>query len=508
MIPNRVLWLAFLLVMLVLNGCYLHRSEESLHIAVAAAEIPQSLDPHHKPSAASRYVHAAIFDALTTIDEKGEVKPSLARSWKSLGPTTWEFKLRQGARFQNGEGMNAQAVGFNIRRVLRPEFRAFFEEELSTLFRGNPLDPETIVISTRRPDPIFPRRLASLYLVPPDYTTRVGDTKFGEQPVGTGPWAVKRFHRASELTLEAVRYSWRGRPQVRYIELRQDAEAAVRVEALEQGMVEVALGLPPSYRQALSSRGFRVEELPKSAARLIILDTTDDESPLVNAKVRQALNYAVDKQKLISKVAGGGIPLDGQVVGKEANGYSDKVKTTYPYDLAEAQRLMDEAGYGDGFDLTIHYTKWPDDSERRELAEIADDLAKIKVRVVPKGDNRAVHERRRAAGSLSPAFYDTFPYYPTQDAAQVMDWFGPVSTETFSPTYDFDEFEEIYKLSRTEQNPALRLQSLQVAMRILSEHPPAIFLYQPTEIHARQQRILDFRALPSLLVDFDRINKQ
>ena len=108
-------------------------------------------------------------------------------------------------------------------------------------------------------------------------------------------------------------------------------------------------------------------------------------------------------------------------------------------------------------------------------------------------------------GTLTPAFYETLPYYPSQDASDVMEFFGLEKTEALSPTYDNDDFEEIYKLTHSEFNQSIRSQALRISMGILAEFPPAIYLYQPLRLHAARPSILDFKALPDLLFDFDRL---
>ena len=506
MIRSSSYLLALMLAVLpLLAGCYLHRDAASLRVAVAVPSLPETLDPHVIDDPATRYVHAAVFDALTSIDERGEVQPALATEWRPLGPTAWEFKIRQNVRFQNGEELNAHTVAFNVRRVLRPDLHSPVLKDIPTLVRANTRDLHTVVLTTRRPDPILPRRLAALYIAPVEYLQRVGETAFGAQPSGTGPWKVAKFVPGESLTLEARKGAWRAVPQSRTIDLQLVPDPAARVEALATGRVDVALDLPPAQRDALRAQGSYVYEAPVSAARLVILDTTSDDAPLKNVKVRQALNYAVDKDFLLDAIGGAGIPLDGQVVGREANGYSDRVQYSYSYNPAEAERLMAEAGYPNGFPLTIYYTQTADDRERRELLALAQDLSYIRVRVQLQGTDRTAHLKRRVGGTLSPAFYETLPYYPSQDASQVMEFFGLEKTEELSPTYDNDDFDEIYKLTHSEFNQAIRSQALRISMGILAEFPPAIYLYQPLRLHATQAGILDFQALPNLLFDFDRL---
>ncbi len=509
MASTRASALRLLLVLgsVLLSGCYLHRDPNLLNLTMAVSELPETLDPHLNDRPYTRYVNAALFDALTVINERGELQPGLATSWKPLGPTTWEFKLRQGVRFHNGEEFNANTVAFNVRRVLRREFHSPVLQDVPTLFRANPRDLYTVVIATRKTDPILPRRLAALYMVPTDYTQRAGDELFAQEPIGTGPWRVASFVPNDHLRLEAQKGAWRAVPQSRNIEVRRVPDPDARAQALADGLVQVALDVPVDQHAALSERGFQLREAPVSAARLLMLDTYADDVPFSNIKVRQALNYAIDKEGLIDRVVGAGIPLAGQVVGAEANGYSERVQLTYPYNPAEAQRLMNEAGFPNGFQLRIYYTNTPDEQERRELAAITNDLARINVSVSLRPNERAAHVQRRISGSLTPAYYDTFPYWVTEDASAVLDFFEQDRTETLAPTYDFDDFEEIYKLSRSEQEPALRRQALAIGMQLLSEAPGAIYLYQPVRIHALQKGVADFKAFPNLLFDLDRVGR-
>jgi peptide/nickel transport system substrate-binding protein len=497
---------SLLLSIVLLSACYLHRDPASLTLAVAVPELPAKLDPHLDSRLGGRSVHAAVFDALTTIDPDGTLKPALATSWHPIGPTTWEFKLRTGVRFASGEEFNAHTVAANVRRVLRPSLQSPVLKEIPTLLRANPRDLYTIVISTRRPDPILPRRLAALYLVPLEHASHVGDDDLPAPSVGTGPWRFGRFAPGEELTLEARKGSWRGLPQVRIITLRQLALEADRATALLEGRAQVALDVAPQRSRELQDRGMAVYESPVAASRLITLETAADDAPLENSKVRQALNFAVDKDRLINDIVGAGLPLDGQVVGKDAYGYSEMIQTTYPFNPNEAQRLLAEAGFPNGFTMRINYARSPDEREQRELQAIIADLARVGIRVVLQPNNHNTFTNRRLAGLLMPAFYETLPYYATQDASAVMDFFGSDRALEFAPTYENDDFEEIYKLTRSEMNPSLRLQALQVSMGILSEHPPAIFLYQPIQINAMRPDVRDLGLPPSLIVNYDRVS--
>ncbi len=497
---------SLLLAVTLLPGCYLHRDPASLALAIAVPELPAKLDPHLDTHLGGRSVHAAVFDALTTIDPDGTLKPALAVSWQPIGPTTWEFKLRTGVRFANGEEFTSNTVAANVRRILRPSLKSPVMKEIPTLMRANPRDLYTVVVSTRRPDPILPRRFAALYMVPLEHAAHVGDEDLPGASVGTGPWRFGHFVPGEQLTLEARKGSWRGLAQVRTLTLREMPRESDRVAALLDGSVQVALDVAPQRIRELQDRGLAVYETPVAATRLITLETAADEAPLENSKVRQALNYAVDKNHLINDVVGAGLPLDGQIVGKDASGYSEKVQTTYPFNPNEALRLLAEAGFPNGFTMRIHYPRSPDDREQREVQAIAADLARVGVRVLPQANDRNSFTQRRLAGLLMPAFYETLPYYSTQDASSVMDFFGADRSLEFAPTYENDDFEEIYKLTRSEMNPALRLQALQVSMGILSEHPPAIFLYQPIQAHAMRPDVRDLGLPPSLIVNFDRVS--
>ncbi len=498
---------SLVVTIMLLSACYLHRDPASLVLTVAVPELPSTLDPHLDPRLGGRSVHAAVYDALTTIDPDGTLKPALAESWQPIGPTTWEFRLRKGVRFSNGEEFNANTVAFNVRRVLKPSLKSPVLKEIPTLLRANPRDLYTVVVFTRRPDPILPRRFAALYMVPVEHTQQVtSEDETATPTVGTGPWRFGRFVPGEQLTLEARKGSWRGLAQVRTLTLRELPREEDRIAALLDGTVHVALDVAPQRVRELQDRGFQIHESPIAAARLITLETSTDEAPLENPKVRQALNYAVNKERLIYNVVGAGLPLDGQVVGRDGYGFNDKITTTYPYNPDEARRLLAEAGLPNGFSLRVHYARGGDDRDLRELQAISEDLAQIGVRVILQGNERASFTQRRIAGLLTPAVLETLPYHATQDASEVMDYYGSDRSLEFVPTYDNDDYEEIYKLTRSEMNPALRLQALQISMGILSEQPPAIFLYQPMQIHAMRLDVRDLGLPPSMVVNYDRVS--
>src|SRR5262249_28126709 len=140
---------------------------------------------------------------------------------------------------------------------------------------------------------------------------------------------------------------------------------------------------------------------------------------------------------------------------------------------------------------------------------IANDLQKVGVRLVPRGNERAIHIHRRLAGTLAPAFYDTFPYYPTLDASLVMDFFGLQKTETLTPTYDDEDFDSVYRLTtRADQPRETPLDALGRSRKTLADTPPVIFLSQPVQVHALAKPVADFAASTDLLIDFDRIRRE
>ncbi|HEX9017286.1 MAG TPA: ABC transporter substrate-binding protein, partial [Chloroflexota bacterium] len=187
-----------------------------------------------------------IFDTLLTRDTQGKLQPGLAVSYKAINDTTWEFKLRPNVKFQNGEPLDAEAVKFTLTRALDPALKSILASTINTIDRVDVIDPLTVNITTKGPDPILPSRLSMQngQILPPKYTKEVGNEGFAKKPVGAGPYKFVNWQKDEAITLQAVPDNWR-QPKIATVVFKPIPEGSSRVAAIKTGAVDIAAAIPP-----------------------------------------------------------------------------------------------------------------------------------------------------------------------------------------------------------------------------------------------------------------------
>jgi peptide/nickel transport system substrate-binding protein len=314
------------------------------------------------------------FDELININEPliernddNELKGLLAESWESVDDETWRLKVRSGVEFHNGEPFNAEAAAYTINRVVDPKFESAVASLFASFKRAEAIDETTVEIKTNGPDPILPARLPYLQVVPIEASQK---PDFGENPVGTGPYKFVEWRQGQETRLTAFENYWGGNPDeglngpatIKDLVFRVLLEPQARMAALTAGEVDIVRDV--MYEQ--TDRVPKLEEvLGNEHAMIRLANTAMFEDP----RIRQAMNYAVDKQAILDTLFGGhGRLLDAQMQNPNIFGYNPNLEP-YPFDAAKAKQLAAEAGAEKlSFEILGDANgNWPKD---RELVEV------------------------------------------------------------------------------------------------------------------------------------------
>jgi peptide/nickel transport system substrate-binding protein len=338
---------------------------------------PVTLDPRKQFSEKNYTIIRQIFDGLVRFDPEGRITPALAISWKRLDPLTMEFKLRQGVRFQNGEPFDAEAVRFSIQSLIDPRTGFPGAGFLNSLDSVEAVDPATIRVKTKFPDGILLNRLASLVtILPPRYIAEHGADYFGSHPVGTGAFRFTEWDRkGGRIVLSANEGYWeKGYPKIGTLEFFFVA-ASEQVEMLLNGRLDLVTELPGTSTMEVAKS--TVAHVVKKEGYYTVASSLNTKTgPLADVRVRQALNYAVNKDLLVRyDLLGNGRPLATTSMPGEV-GHNPDLKP-YPYDPAKARRLLREAGYPDGFHLRALVKV----QGTRTMKIIAEQLSRVGVRV-------------------------------------------------------------------------------------------------------------------------------
>ena len=312
-----------------------------------------------------RFVGVQLYDGLTRFDltqgtHAPDIKPGLATSWDvTPDATNWTFHLRPGVKFTDGTPWNADAAIFNLDRMSNKSSPYYYPELNATagLFLGGiasakKVDDMTIQITTKGPYSYLLGDLALLPFGSPTAIKAEGKDGFATKPVGTGPFKVESYVRGQKLVMVRNPDYWRGPAKLDRVILRPVPDATARAAALQSGEVNWIEVPPPDSVPALKAAGFQVLTNAYSHVWPWVLDMT--KKPLDDVRVRQALNYAIDRATLSKAILNGtGRPaLQYAPVGDA--GY-DKSLDTYTYDPAKAKQLLADAGYPNGFSMSLSF---------------------------------------------------------------------------------------------------------------------------------------------------------
>jgi peptide/nickel transport system substrate-binding protein len=213
-------------------------------ITVVIANDPATLDPQVSEDGNERAVNDSVYETLLTRDQDMNIIPNLATEYEQVDDTTWQFKLRQGVKFHNGEPFNADAVVFSVKRIIDPALQSDQASFFGTITGAEKVDDSTVNIITSGPDPILPARMYWMKMVEPKHAQGDPET-FATTPIGTGPYKFVKWDRGVEVVIEANPDYWGGKPSIDIVHLRPIQEESTRLAALQAGEVDLVFGLLP-----------------------------------------------------------------------------------------------------------------------------------------------------------------------------------------------------------------------------------------------------------------------
>jgi peptide/nickel transport system substrate-binding protein len=377
---------------------------QELKIAVAADVT--SIDPHFFNLFPNNNMAEHIFDKLVQMDPDSKMIPGIATSWKAIDDKTWEFKLRKGVKFHDGSELTAEDVAFSIDRVPTiPNSPGLFTAYTKAIVGKEIVDPYTIRFKYAAPYPLAPNDLSTIYIVSKKIATGATTEDFnsGKAAIGSGRFKLVRYVNGDRVELARNDNYWGEKPAWQKVTFKIIKNEPARVAALLSGDVD-AIEQPPTADFARIKSDPKFTVTSKISHRVIYFNfdhlarvspfIADNDgkplakNPLLDLRVRRAISKAINRPAIAEKVMEGQAVPSGQLVSTHLFGYAPTLKAEV-YDPDGAKKLLAEAGYPNGFHLTIHGPSGRYVNDEKIVQAVAQMLTRVgivsKVETAPMG---------------------------------------------------------------------------------------------------------------------------
>lgn len=474
---------------------------EGKSVTIGLTSDPSHLYPLAGEELSSNIMYYHLYDPL--VKRAGDLSfgPGLAESWENVDETTWRFNLRDGVSFHNGNAFTASDVVFTVekaRESIRPDL-------VANIASITAVDDATVEITTPKPYAVLPNDLAELLILDEEYTTATGDTDMDLKPMGTGPYMLDQWIKEEKLVLKAFDGYWAGAPKIKEVTFRPITNPATRTAALLTGEVDVIQDLAVrDVDRVKKEGGFSVITRPSLLNVVLAMDmreespTIEGKNPMTDQRVRAAIAQAIDVDAINKIVMNGLATPSDQYVPSSHIGHVDGMnfREMYPLDIDGAKALMAEAGYADGFTMTLDATNNRYVNDAQIAQALASMLAKINIdlqlNIMPKSNFWGYIRVPTENSSFIMSGWDV----PSGDAGSMYgalfysrgkkDGYGQVNRGSYSNAEMDALVDQADSTPKIEERDAL----LQQATKILMADVPMIPLHYEQDIYAARDGVM------------------
>ena len=481
-------------------------------LRVASAFDPQTMDPHAIALLYHTRIVNQIYDALVHRNEAFKLEPGLATGWQMTSPTSWRFQLRAGVKFHDGTAFTADDVVFSIQRMLTPPSQRSFQ--LKGLTAARKVDELTVDLVTEAPDAVLPEKLAFLAIMSRAWSEKHGvqkaqdfngkqETHAVRQANGTGPFRLERYEPDVRTVLKRNPAWWgaadkrNGNVQeVVFVSVRSDA---TRLAALASG--EVDLVMDPPYQDVARLKAdtrIALTQVPDLGQQYLTFDQARDElefsdvkgrNPFKDLRVRQAVYHAINVPLIVDKVLRGQAVPTGAFLSPLVEGSPAELDRRLPFDPARAKKLLAEAGYPNGFAVTLDCVNvaW----RENECQAVAAMLTQVGIRTTLRSSptNQFFPKLTQASGSFVEFGWSASPdaWASLNGLFRTYDRSGLGSFN--AGRYSNPKLDTLIDNIRTEPDLTRRRAMVTTALRLVAEDLPYIPLYRRTLTWAMQRKV-------------------
>jgi len=469
-------------------------------VIIAQGVDPTTLDTMNQQETPASNLAAHIYDTLVERDQNLKIVPALATELpRVVAPTVWEVKLRKGVKFHNGEDFDAESAKFSIERLANPANKLRGSTPFGPIDRVEIADPYTIRIHTKKPWPIMVNALtfnqASMY--PPRAYAGKDTASISKNPIGTGPYKFVRWSKDEEIVLEANTAYWRGAPRIKTVVFRPIPDDAVRVAALQNGEIDIAVNIPPHLAGIIDKHPKLFLSTAPSVRTIQLMYYTHQmdaqhkpvgpyQGPVADKRVREAMNHAVDVDEIIKTVLDGkGVRVATMLTDKHF-GFDPQLKAI-KQDLGKTKKLLTEAGFPNGVDMVLNGPQGRYVRDKEVAEAIAGQLTKAGIRTTLRTHewgnylNNMVYVHK--AGPVWLIGWGT----PTYDAETV---YVPLfRTGGVFVNYHNPDFDGLVDQAQTIMDEKKRLEQYHRINKLWVEDAAAMPLYQQLDLYGASKRL-------------------
>lgn len=497
----KVVMSALLTTSILLTGCANKQAEKASTkkdtLVVGNSMETKSLDPQNANDGSSTRAGMAIYDRLVERSEDMKLVPGLAENWESKDSTTWIFNLRKGVKFHNGEELKASDVKFTLERQKKSSKVGFLVSAIDTIETDGDYK---VIIKTKEPfAPLLSNLAHNGSSILNEKAVKAAGEDYGQKPVGTGPFKLVQWVAGDKMVLERFDEYFGEKAGVKSLVFKTVPEASSRTIGLETGEIDISVDIEPVDKDKIASNPkLRMEETPTLGYAMIWIN--NEKKPFDNKLVRQAINYAVDKEAIVKSVLYG--------VGSRANtpiapllfSYNKDIKG-YEYNVQKAKELLLQAGYPNGFEAKLWVTSANSQIGEVVQAQLKEIGINIKIESLESGaalEKTGKGEHDMYIGSWTTVTADPdYALYPTYHGSQK----GPAGNRAF---YGNPQVDKLLDLGRKTVDEAERLKYYKEAQKLIVEDAPDVQLYYPGRIVGMQKNIEGFTTHPG---SYHRFNK-
>ncbi len=497
-------------------GCLVTAVALAAPLRIASGFDPQTMDPHALALLYQSRIVTQVYDSLVNRDETFALDQSLAISWQATNATTWRFKLRPGVTFHDGNAFTADDVVFSIERALGPTSQRAFQ--LKGVTGAKKIDDLTVDVQLATPDAVLPEKFVGLAIMSRAWCVKNGVERTqdfnGKQETfavrnanGTGPFRLERYEPDVRTVLKA-NPNWWGRSlpgsdkrngnldEVSFVSIRQDA---TRLAALASGEIDLVLDPPfQDVERLKADKQFTVLQTADLGQQYFTFDQWHDElegrdikgrNPFKDLRVRRAVYQAINVDLIVQKVLRGQGTPTGAFLSPRVDGSLPELDKRLPYDPAKAKALLAEAGYPNGFSVTLDCVNI---AYRENVCQAATAmLTQVGIRTTLRSSATNQFFPRLSQGTSS---FIEFGWTPTTDAWATLNalfhtWSKDGGGTFNAGRYSNPQLDALIDNIRVEPDATKRRAMVGAALQLIGEDLPYVPLYRRTLSWAMAKKV-------------------